>query len=142
MSVADAAAQWQIVLTGVDAAGHVTTDAITATRPDATAVAVSGAARAQLSAILEEMIAPLVARHEERVVDMGRTIGHLEAERDQATRERDALRAEVERLRAEDAPSTQRGAPGATEQAGAGQSGHRGGGGGGGGRRRHDKDGR
>ncbi len=109
--------QWQIVLTAVDATGHVVTDATRrdatvtteTTRPDATPPAVSVAARAQLSAIVEEMIAPLVARHEERVADMGRAIGRLEAERD-------ALRVELERVRAgQDTATTQPEAQHATE---------------------------
>ena len=71
------------------------------------APAVAPAARAQLAAIVEEMIGPLVARHEERVADLARSLGRAEAERA-------GLRAEVERLRAEDAPTAQPGAPSAT----------------------------
>ena len=75
---------------------------------------VSDAARAQLAAIRDEFVAPLV----DRIGSLERENGRLEAEREQASRERDALRAEVERLRAgEEAPRTPPAPPGATEAA-------------------------
>ena len=78
--------------------------------------AVPAAARAQLAAIVEEMIAPLVAAHEERTAALARDLGRAEAERDQIASERAALRAEVARLRAvEDAPETRQDAPHATQ---------------------------
>ena len=74
---------------------------------------VSDAARAQLAAIRDEFVAPLV----DRIGSLERENGRLEAERDLAARERDELRAEVERLRAgEDAPVRPSEAPGATER--------------------------
>ncbi len=104
--------QWQVILTGVDATGHVTTTAAGATghdatnetgatRRDATTPAVPGAARAQLEAIRDEWLRPLIERNEA----LAERAGRLEAERDQAARERDALRDEVERLRAAAAPA-------------------------------------
>jgi excisionase family DNA binding protein len=71
--------------------------------------AVSLAARAQLSAIVEEMLAPLVAQHEARTADLARQIGRLEAERD-------ALWSRLEQMEAEQdvAEITNKG-PGATE---------------------------
>ncbi len=61
---------------------------------DTTAVAVSPAARSQLEAIRDEWLRPLMERNE----DLARENGRLQAERD-------ALAAEVERLRtAQDAP--------------------------------------
>jgi hypothetical protein len=70
--------------------------------------AVSMAARAQLGAIVEEMIAPLVAAHEERTAALARDLGRAEAERDEATQvraiaeaERDALRITLDRVMAE-----------------------------------------
>ena len=75
---------------------------------------VSDAARAQLAAIRDEFVAPLV----DRIGSLERENGRLEAERDQAARERDALRVEVERLRAgEDDPRTQPAASRAAERA-------------------------
>jgi len=77
------------------------TDRTDATRPDASAV-VSQAARAQLEAIRDEFITPLVARIEELSRETGRL---AEAERWESNRallaeqERDELRAEVELLR-------------------------------------------
>ena len=52
--------------------------------------AVSPAARSQLEAIRDEWLQPLI----DQIRDAERTIGRLEAERDQAAQERDALRAE------------------------------------------------
>ncbi len=68
--------------------------------------AVSVAARAQLSALVEEMLAPIIAQHEEQTAQLARQLGRTEAERDQARQEtsaarleRDALQAELDRLR-------------------------------------------
>jgi hypothetical protein len=58
--------------------------------------AVSLAARAQLSAIVEAMLAPLVAQHEARTADLARQVGRLEAERD-------ALWSRIEQMEAEQA---------------------------------------
>src|SRR5215217_4027048 len=85
------AGQWRVVLTPADATNATgttrqqrshattrdTTDATNATRPDATAV-VSNAARAQLEAIRDEFITPLVNRIEELSRETGRL---AEAER-------------------------------------------------------------
>ena len=73
---------------------------------------VSDAARAQLAAIRDEFVAPLV----DRIGSLERENGRLEAERDQAARQRDELRAQVERLRAEEASRTQPEPPGAAER--------------------------
>jgi hypothetical protein len=115
------AGQWRILLTAAaldeaanatDATAakrqypsHATTDGAVnrtdATRSNASAV-VSQAARAQLEAIRDEFIAPLVARIE----DLSREAGRLQAERDAVVaraagleHDRDELRAEVELLR-------------------------------------------
>jgi len=88
--------------------------------------AVSEAARSQFAVLVEELLAPIVARHGEEMRDAGEAIGRLQTERDhaaeerdQAVRERDALRAEADRLRvAEDAPVAAPDAPHATEPAG------------------------
>ena len=68
--------------------------------------AVSVSARAQLSALVEEMLAPIIAQHEEQTAQLARQLGRTEAERDQARQEtsaarleRDALQAELDRLR-------------------------------------------
>ena len=68
--------------------------------------AVSVSARAQLSALVEEMLAPIIAQHEEQTAHLARQLGRTEAERDQAREEvstarleRDALRVELDRLR-------------------------------------------
>src|SRR3954470_19061750 len=58
-------------------------------------VSVSPAARSQLEAIRDEWLQPLV----DQLGQAQRTIGRLEAERDQVTQERDALRTELEQLR-------------------------------------------
>jgi len=113
---------WQVVLTGVDAVGHVTTNATGATRRDTTDATetrrddatpvVPPAAVAQLEAIRDQWLRPLV----DRVEELSRENGRLEAERDQATRERDDLRGEAERLRRDqDAPRRPPAAPGAAE---------------------------
>jgi uncharacterized small protein (DUF1192 family) len=67
-------------------------------QPPTNTPAVSLAARAQLSAIVEEMLAPLVAQHEARTAELAKEVGRLEAERD-------ALWSTVERLEAELATS-------------------------------------
>jgi hypothetical protein len=73
--------------------------------------AVSLAARAQLSAIVEEMLAPLVAQHEARTAGLARQIGRLEAERD-------ALWSRLEQIEAEqEAPVAANQAPGRAEPA-------------------------
>ncbi len=78
---------------------------------EASALAVE-TARAQLEAIRDEWLRPLIERSEE----LARQLGRAEAERDQAAQERDALRVEVERLRiAKDAPATQLEPRGAAE---------------------------
>ena len=78
-------------------------------------VAVSPAAVAQLVAIRDQWLQPLVAQ----IREQAELIGQLRAERDQAAQERDDLRAEVERLRAvppvPDAPRTSPAAPGGAE---------------------------
>ena len=74
-------------------------------------VVIPEAARAQLAAIRDEFVAPLVAT----IGALERELGRLEAERDQATRERDELRAENERLR--NAAVARPEAPAATEPA-------------------------
>ena len=94
--------------------GHVRAATATAT---ATGVAsVPARASAQLEAIRDEWLQPLVTRIEE----LSRENGRLQAERDQAARERDALAVEVARLQAGgDAAEERQDAPHATEPAGA-----------------------
>jgi hypothetical protein len=58
------------------------------------AVAVSPAARSQLEAIRDEWLQPLV----DQLREAERTIGRLEAERDQAVQERDDLWEQVDQL--------------------------------------------
>ncbi len=75
-----------------EGAGHVR---------DALPVAVSPAARSPLEAIRDEWLAPLVAQ----IREQAEQVGALRTERDRALQERDALAAEVERLKAaQDAP--------------------------------------
>ena len=72
-------------------AGDVADD--NALRPS---MAVSPAARSQLEAIRDEWLQPLI----DQLREAERILGRVEAERDQAARERDALRAEVAQLQA------------------------------------------
>ncbi len=84
----------------------------------------SPAARAQLEAIRDEWLAPLVARNEE----LARNLGRAEAERDAAQRERDELHrriAELEAQRRDDAAVSRRDAPETAEGADAVPSGLR-----------------
>lgn len=77
--------------------------------------AVSVSARAQLSALVEEMLAPIISQHEEQTAQLARQLGRTEAERDQAREEvsaarleRDALQLELDRQReAESATASQ-----------------------------------
>jgi len=114
--------QWRVTVGATDATEYDATDA---TRPDTTQrnataglpppVAVSDAARAQLAAIRDEWVAPLV----DRIGALERENGRLEAERDQAARERDDLRAEIERVRTvppvSEAPTAPPAAPGGAD---------------------------
>jgi hypothetical protein len=108
------AGRWQVTLPASDSAGTERTPG-TGFRernrnPDGTrnigpegpgsVPAVSAAARGQLAVLVDELLAPIVARHGAEMREAGETIGRFQTEGDQAARERDAALAEVERLRA------------------------------------------
>ncbi len=84
--------------------------------------AVAEAARAQLEAIRDEWLRPLIERNEALAVEVGalrERAGHQAGTIDRLERERDALRDEVERLRsAADAARTPPEPPGAAERPG------------------------
>ncbi len=92
--------------------GHAVTDAATSAATDtdmATPVTVNPNARAQLEAIRDEWLAPLVAQ----ITTQAERIGHLEAERDELQRRVEAAEAAVSRQhdgagqeRASDSPGT------------------------------------
>ncbi len=99
--------------------GHVRAATATATAAATGVASVPARASAQLEAIRDEWLQPLVTRIEE----LSRENGRLQAERDQAARERDALAVEVARVRGEAANAlgplgAPPAAPGATEPAG------------------------
>ena len=81
---------------------------------EASALAVNEAARAQLEAIRDEWLRPLVERSEA----LARELGRAEAERDAAIRERDDLALQLRAAR--DAAAASPAAPGAAEPAGRG----------------------
>jgi hypothetical protein len=100
--------------TGRQTAGNAGKPATSADHPAGNAadvaednLAVSPAARAQLEAIRDEWLAPLVARNEE----LARELGRVEAERDELRRRVADLEAE----RRQDAPVSRQDRPGATE---------------------------
>lgn len=91
------AGQWRIVLNATDATRRDETGYDNTTRPKTTNTAVPpDRPRAQLDAVMQEWLAPLVRQ----IAEQGETIGeqreriaHLMAERDTAESERDQLRA-------------------------------------------------
>lgn len=78
---------------------------------------VSVSARAQLSALVEEMLAPIIAQHEEQTTKLARQLGRTEAERDQVRQERDMLQAELDRLKEAEAAGAPEDAPDASGRA-------------------------
>ena len=84
-------------MAGTSAGGHagqVSADVVDDnTAPPAAAVATTP--RAYLDEIRDDWLQPLI----DQLKDAERTIGRVEAERDQAARERDTLRVELDRMR-------------------------------------------
>ena len=90
--------------------GHMATGAATATDM-ATPVAVNSTAQAQLEAIRDQWLAPLVAQ----ITTQAETIGRLEAERDDLRRRVEAAEAEVSRRRDSMAQESAPDSPGTPE---------------------------
>jgi DNA-binding transcriptional MerR regulator len=81
---------------------------------EASALAVSEAARAQLEAIRDEWLRPFAERSEA----LARELGRVEAERDHLARERDDLALQLQAAR--EAATARQEAPGTTERVGSG----------------------
>jgi hypothetical protein len=134
------AGRWQVTLPASDPGGterktgtgfrerNRNPDGIRNTGPEGpgSVPAVSPAARGQLAVLVDELLAPIVARHGVEMREAGETIGRLQVERDHVTRERDELHAELELLRATTEPlGAAPDAPGSLEPAGAAPEAHR-----------------